>query len=122
MDRNLVGRVTGGVALALVPLAAGAFYLADLPGFLGVLSGGGVALGTFGWVSTGGRRALGLLSGRRAHPLWLLGLGLRHLCLFGALAVLLWSGRVHPLGVIVGLSVLPPVLIVQGLRAVARNP
>lgn len=122
MDRDLARRVTGGGALALVPIAAGAFYLADLPGFLGVLSGGGLALGNFGWLSVGGRGALRLLRGRRVHPLWLLGLGLRHLSCFAALAGLLWSGYVHPLAVVVGLSVLPPVLIIQGLRVVAREP
>ena len=122
MDRDLVGRVTGAGALALIPVAGVAFYLADLAGLLGVLAGGGVAFGSFGWLSTGSRRALALLSARRVHPLWLLSLGLRHLFLFAALGMLLWSGYVHPLGVIVGVSVLPPVLIAQGLRAVVRNP
>lgn len=122
MDRNLVGRVTGAGVLALLPLAAVALALSGLSGFLGVLAGGAVAWGSLVWLSLGSQRAPGLFSGGRAHPLWLLGLGLRHLALFATLGVLLWSGYVHPLGVIVGLSVLPPVLIVQALRGAARNP
>lgn len=122
MDRDLVGRVTGRGLLALIPIAGAAFYLAGVPGLLGVLAGGGVAFGNFGWLSTGSRRALALVSARRVHPLWLLSLGLRHLVLFAALGILLWSGHVHPLGLLVGLSVLPPVLIAQGLRGVVRNP
>ena len=43
-------------------------------------------------------------------------LGLRHLFLFAALGILLWSGYVHPLGLVAGLSVIPPVLIAQALR------
>ncbi len=122
MDRDLLKRVTAGGALALIPLAAAAFYLADLPGVLGVLSGGGVALGNFGWVSRGGRGALELFRGGRVHPVWLLALGLRHVLLFTVLGLLLWSGYVHPLALIAGLSVLPPVLIAQGLLAVGRHP
>ncbi len=122
MDRDLLGRVTRVGALALVPLAAAAFYLAALPGFLGVISGGAVGLASLAWLAVGCRRAAGLFRGRRVHPLWLLSLGLRHLSLFAALAALLWSGSVHPIGLIAGLSVLPPVLIVQALRAVARHP
>lgn len=121
MDRDLVGRVTGGGAMALFPLAAAALYLAGLPGFLGVLAGGGVAFGNFRWLSLGSRRALALFGSGRPHPLWLVGLGLRHLALFAALGILVWSGYVHPVGLIVGLSVLPPTLIVEGLRAAGRN-
>jgi hypothetical protein len=121
MDRNLVGRVTKGSALALLLIAAAALFLADLRGFLGVLAGGGLALGSFWWLHTGSRRGLRLFSAGRVHPLWLLGLGVRHLSLFGALGLLLWTGSVHPLWLIVGLSVLPPVLVVQALRTVPRE-
>ncbi len=121
MDRDLVARVTGGGALALLPVSAAAFYLAELPGLLGVLAGGGVALGNFRLLSAGNQLILGLFRSGRVQPLGLLGLGLRHLCLFSLLGALLWSGHVHPLGLIVGLSVLPPVLIVQALRAAARK-
>jgi hypothetical protein len=121
MDRDLIGRVTGWGALALFPLAAAAAHLAGIQGLLGVLAGGGLAVVNFRWLNAGSRRALALFSGGRVHPLWLLGLGARHLSLFGALGVLLWSGHVHPLWLAAGLSVLPPVLIVQAFRAAARS-
>ena len=117
MDRDLVGRVAGAGALALVPLAAAALYLADVPGLLGVLAGGGIALVSLLWLAMGCRRALALWRGGRVHPLWVLSLGLRQLCLFATLGVLLGSGYVHPVAVIVGLSVVPPVLIALALRA-----
>lgn len=116
MDRDLVGRVAMTGVLALVLLAAAALYVAALPGFLGVLSGGAVGLASLAWLSLGCRGALALWSGGRAHPLWLVSLGLRHLFLFAALGILLWSGYVHPLGLVAGLSVIPPVLIAQALR------
>lgn len=116
MDRDLVGRVAMTGALALVLLAAAALYVAALPGFLGVLSGGAVGLASLAWLSLGYRGALALWSGGRAHPLWLVSLSLRHLFLFAALGILLWSGYVHPLGLVAGLSVIPPVLIAQALR------
>ena len=121
MDSDFIRRVAGGSALALLLIAAAAFYLADLQGTLGVLAGGGVALGNLVWLRAGSHRALRLFGGGRVHPLWLLSLGVRHLSLFGALGLLLWSGFIHPFGVIVGLSVLPPVVVVQGLRAAVRN-
>lgn len=119
MDRDLVGRVAGGGTLALVPLAAAALYLADLPGLLGVLAGGGVALASLLLLNMGCRRGLALWSGGRVHPLWVLSLGLRHLSFFAALGILLWSGYVHPLGLVAGLTVFPPVLVALALRAAA---
>jgi hypothetical protein len=44
-------------------------------------------------------------------------LGLRYVLLFGAVALLLGSGAAHPLALVGGLSILPPVLIVLGLSA-----
>ena len=120
MDRDLVGRVTATGALALLPLAAFAAYLAGLPAFLGVVAGGSLALGNFRWLSRGSRRVVELLVTGRVHSLGLLGVGLRHLALFAALGVVLWSGYVHPVGLIAGLSVLPPVLIAESLRAAVR--
>ena len=67
------------------------------------------------------RQAFSFFAGGRAHPLWVLGLGLRYVLLFGVVALLLAYGMVHPLALVAGLSVLPPVLIAFGLRA-ARTP
>jgi len=117
MSRDLVNRVMISCAALLLPLSLAAALLAGLAAFLGVLIGGVVAFGNLLWISRASAQALGLLGSR---PLWLLGLGLRHLALFAALAFPLWSGQTHPLALVVGLSVLPPVLLLQGLRSARR--
>ena len=59
-----------------------------------------------------------LLAGWRG-ALGALAVGMRHLALFGALAVALWSGAAHPVALLMGLTVLPPVVIALGLLATA---
>lgn len=122
MGTELPRRVTGTLALALAPLSAAAAWLAGPPALLGILAGAGLAWGSFGWVTVGSRRVLASRQGTRVGPLWILGLGLRHLSLFAGLGALLWSGHVHPVALVVGLSLLPPVLIVEALRAGTREP
>jgi hypothetical protein len=114
MSRDLVSRVVVWCAALLLPLSLVAALLAGRSALLGVLVGGGVTLGNLLWLSRGGGQGLGL-SGSR--PLWFLSLGFRHLALFATLALFLWSGQVHPLALAIGLSVLPPVLVLQGLRS-----
>jgi hypothetical protein len=46
-----------------------------------------------------------------------LAVGVRHLVLFGALALVLWSGAAHPVALIGGLSLLPPVILALGFSA-----
>jgi len=118
MSRDLVNRVVISCAALLLPLCLAAALWAGLSAFLGVLVGGTVAFGNLLWLSRGSGQALGLLGNR---PLWMLGLGLRHLVLFAALAIPLWSGQVHPVALAVGLSVLPPVLLLQGWRSARRS-
>ena len=48
---------------------------------------------------------------------WIIALGLRYAVLFAVVALLLRTGAAHPLGLVAGLSVLPPVVIIVGLRA-----
>lgn len=122
MGRDVVARVAWPAALALVLVAAAAFSLAGVRGLLGVLAGGGIGLASVAWLAMGSGRAAALLRGRRVHPLWLLSLGFRHISLFAALAALLWSDSVHPIGLMAGLTILPPVLIIQALCAGARHP
>jgi hypothetical protein len=110
MGRDLVNRVVIASAALLLPLSVAAALLAGRAALLGILVGGGVTLGNLLWLSHASDPF-------RGRPLWFLSVGLRYLTLFAALALSLWSGRVHPLALIVGLSVLPPVLIVQGLRS-----
>lgn len=109
--RELVHGVSMLSAGFVLLLGLGGFLLAGVPVALGVLSGGGLALANFLWLARGGERALALASGRQVPSVWALGLGLRHLATFGAFGFILSSGRVDPLGVVAGLSILPPLLI-----------
>ncbi|MBI4609821.1 MAG: ATP synthase subunit I [Candidatus Rokubacteria bacterium] len=118
MGNELVGRVMGVAGTLLVLLALGGFLVAGAHAGLSILAGGAVALGNLWLLTRGAERALRLFAGRRVHPLWVLGVGARHLALFGLLGVLLW-GDADPVGLILGLSVLPPVLIAAALRGSA---
>lgn len=121
MGLDLVGGVSRAVLALLVPLTLAAGVLAGWPGALGALSGGLISLASFTWIARGVHSSAKLFAGGRAHPLWALGLALRYVLLFGAVALLLGYGIVHPVALVAGLSVLPPVLITFGLRA-ARTP
>lgn len=119
MGREFIGRVVIGCGALLLPLSAGAAFAAGRSALLGVLVGGGLVLANLFWLTRGGGRGLEMRGGR---ALWVLTLGLRYLALFAALGLALWSGQVHPLGLIAGLSVLPPVLVFQGLVDARRSP
>lgn len=121
MGRELVGRVSWVVVALLVPLTLAGGALAGRAGALGALAGGLISLVSFTWLARGVRSSAKLFAGGRAHPLWVLNLGLRYVLLFGAVALLVGYGIVHPVALVAGLSVLPPVLIAFGLRA-ARTP
>ena len=119
MDCDLIGGVTRATALVVVPVAVIAAVLAGWPGAAGALAGALVSLVSFRWIARASRRAGMLLAGGRPGTLWLLGLGTRHLTLFAAIALCLWSGIAHPIALVAGLSLLPPVLILFGLRSAA---
>jgi hypothetical protein len=106
----------GVVAVAIVALAAA--IAAGMGAAAGVLAGGAVALGNFRWLVRDASRLTATAGAGSAVRL--LPLGLRHLTALASLAVLIGSGWSHPLAVAAGLAVLPPVLVVQGLRAGAR--
>jgi hypothetical protein len=121
MGLDLVGQVSRAVLLLLVPVSLVGGAVLGRPGVLGALAGGLLSLASLLWIARGVRSAAGFFAGGRAHPLWLIALGLRYVLLFGAVGLLLGSGAVHPVALMGGLSILPPVLIVKGLRA-ARAP
>jgi hypothetical protein len=120
MDRELIDGVTRTTAIAVLPVAVLGWVIAGWPGGAGVLVGGLVSLVSFRWIARGARRAGMLFAGGRPSALWLLGLGTRHVTLFSAIGLCLWSEAVHPLALLAGLSLLPPVLILFGLRTAAR--
>jgi ATP synthase I chain len=111
---DLVSRVTLHCLVLVAALAVGAGWLAGLPGAAGAAAGGGIALLHFRWLARGAADAL---RGERGLTLGLTGLGLRCAGAFGALALTLAGGWAHPLAVLAGLSVLPPVLIAEGMRS-----
>lgn len=117
MALELVGRVSRTVLVLLVPAALVGGVLAGGSGAVGALAGGLISLASLHWIARGVRTATGFFAGGRAHPFWLFALGLRYVLLFGALGLLLASGIVHPVALMGGLSILPPVLIAFGLRA-----
>jgi len=116
MDRDLVARVSR-TALAIATLAAaGGGFLAGPSGALGVLAGALISVWSFRWLARGAQRATASFAGGHARPLWVLALALRYLVLFGLIVVLLRAG-LHPVAVMVGLALLPPILIAHGWQS-----
>jgi hypothetical protein len=113
---ELQGRVTIDSALAIAALSLGAAWLGGGTAVLGVIAGGTIAVVNFRWLS---RRASAVCEalesgGERG---WLVGLGLRFTAITVVCTALFLSGWVHPVGVVVGLTVLPCDLIARGLAA-----
>ena len=117
MSSDLIRSVLRGGVAGLGALAPIGALVGGTDAGLGVLAGGILALGNLWLLGRASERTLALFVGRRLHPLWMVSVGLRHLAIFGALALLLASGRAHPLALIAGLSVLPPVLVIAAFRA-----
>ena len=110
---ELVSRVTLLTLLAILTVTVAAGVVAGITGAAGAAAGGAIALLNFRWLARGAASAL---RGGRGRSLGLVAVGLRYLATFGALALVLSTGWAHPLAVVVGLSVLPPVLIAHGLE------
>jgi hypothetical protein len=109
----LTARVTlesSGIALALALPAA---WIGGGPAAVGVLAGGGLAVLDFRALAA---RATDTMTGRALGPVWLLAYGLRFSLVLFACAVLFATEWVHPVALLVGLTVLPCNLIARGLR------
>ena len=117
MGPELVARVNWITLMLLVPVTLGSAWIGGASSAIGTVAGGLLSLGSLYWVSRGVRNAGGFLAGGRSHKLWIFALALRYAVLFAAVALLLRSGAAHPLGLVAGLSVMPPVVIILGLRA-----
>jgi hypothetical protein len=104
-------------AVAILSLVSG--LAGGLPVGVGVGAGGALAIANFRWLAG---RVVGVLEDGPAPGGWALGFGLRLAVLACATAGLMASGLAHPLGVVVGLTVLPCALVLRGLRqAKAEN-
>jgi hypothetical protein len=118
---DLTTRVTGSGAALLAVSAGLALWLAGPHVAVGVLGGGAVALLNFLWLARGAAATAALARGDSLGGLALGGAWLRHLASFAALVFLLAGGWGHPLGVALGLLVLAPVLVLEGLRDAQRQ-
>jgi hypothetical protein len=112
---DVTARVTGATCALVLALAVPAGWLGGPTAVLGVLAGGGLGVINFRWLAT---RAIAVVSGSgAAGAAWLVGAGLRLAAFAAACAALLALEYAHPLALLVGLSVLPCAVIVEGLRA-----
>jgi hypothetical protein len=114
MSVEFARRVSRAMLILLAILIAGGGFLAGWPGAVGGVAGGLISLGSFRWIASGVARAAAP-GARGGLALSVLAIGLRHLALFSALALVLWSGAAHPVALLAGLSVLPPVVIAFGI-------
>jgi hypothetical protein len=114
---DLSGRVTWSGIATVGALSATAGWVAGVEGAAGVAGGGAVALLNFRWLARSVANVAALVRDGGPGGVALGGAWLRHLSTVGALGLLLGSGWTHPLAVILGLSVLPPIVIAEGLRA-----
>lgn len=107
----MVSRVTtrGIVGVILVSAVAGSVW--GRAGVVGTAGAGLIALANFRWLARGTLLA-GRGEGRHREAI---ALGLRHLGTVVALGALVASGWVHPIAVVLGVVILPPLLIAQGL-------
>jgi hypothetical protein len=113
IQTDLTGRVVRENGVAVIVLAVLAAAVAGTTGAAGVLAGGALALGNFWWLS--GRAAAAVSGPAPAAAGWGLTFGLRFVALAAATAILLVSGWAHPVGLLIGLTVLPCGLIARGL-------
>jgi len=116
-NNEFTTRVTVLGALATAGMALLAGWLAGGTASVGVVAGGGLALLDFRWLTRSAAAAAVALTGGRARVGWILAAVARLAVMFGALSLILVSGRVAPLAVMAGLAVLPLVVITQGFRA-----
>ena len=115
---DLVTRVSLAAAVVTAGLAGPAAWLGGAPGAIGMVAGAALAIANLWWLS---RRAP--MSGEGPSTLaWGASIGLRLSAAALVVGALLVTGWAHPVGLVAGLSVLPPVLVLAGLRdAIARR-
>ena len=106
-------RVTVETALVVCVVALVAASLAGPATGVGVVAGGALAVGNLWWLV--GRPGTQSPS-RAVRTRWALAAVVRLAVIGGACAGLMASRLAHPVGVLIGLTVLPGALVVRGLR------
>lgn len=118
---ELRSRVTLDTGATVALLAAPGAWMGGIPGGLGVLAGGLLAIVNFRWLVARASAATtfgaGAGTGDAAASAWLVGSGLRFAACLGACTLLLATGWADPIALLVGLTVLPCDLIARGLAA-----
>jgi hypothetical protein len=110
---ELTSRTTWETSGAVAVLSLAGALVGGVPAAIGVGAGGALAITNFRWLAG---RVVSALEAGPAPTGWALGFGLRLAALGCAAGGLLASGVAHPLGVVVGLTVLPGALVLRGLR------
>ena len=110
-------RVETGCVVVVLTLLGG--WAGGLTAAAGVCAGGLMAIVNFHWLSRRVLRGLGPADGLALG--WSLGFGLRFATLTAATAILLANQWVHPLAVVVGLTLLPCTLVRCGLAEASRR-
>lgn len=115
--RDLTARVLRLGAGSVAALAVAAWWVGGAPAAAGVLGGGLLGLVNFGWLHREVAGVAERVAGGQPGAATLRRLGLRQVAVLGGLGLLIGLGLGHPVGVAVGLAAVPPVLLVEGLRA-----
>lgn len=115
---DLTGRVVRENSLAVVVLAVVAAAVGGATTAVGVLAGGALALGNFRWLSG---RAAAAVAGPVPAAGWALTFGLRLAVVAAVTAALLLSGWAHPVGLVIGLTILPFGLIARGVAGTTHR-
>jgi hypothetical protein len=104
-----------GAVLTAVAAISAAAYAGWRVG-LGVALGGAICLANLGWLDRDVSRLAAVVRGGGPRMRWPV-LGLRQLLVFAVLGAALVAGWPHPVGIAIGVAVLPVALAIEGLRA-----
>ncbi len=118
---EFTSRVIWTGACTVAAMSAGAWWVVGVPAAAGVGGGGAIALVNFRWLARDVGRAVAVVAEGRAGVARIGRIGLRQFVTLGALGLLVAQGWAHPVAVGLGLAVLPPVLLVQGLLSARRE-
>jgi len=111
--RSLCARVTWETSALVASLAAAAAWLGGAPASVGVVAGGALAVVNFRWLAV--RAVAAAAAGAAPGAAWVAAAGLRFLATTAACAALFLTGAAHPVGLLMGFTTLPCVLIARGL-------
>jgi hypothetical protein len=120
ISSDFTPRVALETTAIVTALTVPAAWLGGVSAALGVLAGGLLGVGNFCWLSGQARAACEAVTGAARRDGWMLLSTLRLFVTTAACAILLVTGWIHPVALLVGLTVLPYEVIAQGLRA--RGP